>query len=474
MISPLVVDFGNQPENSTSASKTIILTNAVSQNLTITNAIETGPDAGQFSSFQGGDPGSRSCQIGVVLPPAGQCVARLTFDPNTPRTSHAEMDFYDNPAGAPNPEQIVALIGVGTVTAPIVSLAVPSLMFGSENVGSRCGAQSVTLTKLGSGALNLSSIILTGTNAPDFAIATAGTSCPISGGIVIAQASCSVAVQLAPQTAGTKNASLSFADDAPGNPQQLPLSGTGTAAPSLQVSPPSLTFAAQSESATSAPQSATILNAGGAAAEISGIAISGPNADDFSAPASCTPNSVAAGKSCQIGVTFTPGTTTPGVRSATLSVPTGNPPMIAWGRPLKPASLYTCSRSLPRLLLWARLRCHAPLRLHSWGLTPSPQRPPATRWWCRSSRFKLSSLRRLLELQRSRILRREEGRTCRAATKSFGLPFCLSPYRCFARSGDSGPIAQSSCTPAYWWWHGRSRSRHVAERAAIRCRLIPR
>jgi hypothetical protein len=178
-VSPLIMDFGNQPENSTSAPQTITLTNSGSQNLTITNLVETGPDPGQFAVFGGGDPGSPSCQIGISLAPGGQCVERLAFEPNAQRTFNAEMDFYDNSSGVANSEQIVPLTGVGTLTAPIASLTVPSLVFGNEDVGSRSGAQSVTLTNVGSATLTIASIILTGANVPDFAIVPNGTTCPV-------------------------------------------------------------------------------------------------------------------------------------------------------------------------------------------------------------------------------------------------------------------------------------------------------
>ncbi len=328
-VSPLILDFGNQPENSASAAQTITLTNAGSQNLTIANVIESGPDAVQFSPVPGGGPGTLSCQNGIVLMSGGQCVATFTFDPNSQRTFNAAVNFVDSSAGVTNAEQSVALTGVGTVTSPTATLTASSLSFGSENVGSKSGAQSVTLMNNGSATLDIASIAVTGVNAADFAIATTGTACPVGGGTLVVGTSCSVAVQLTPQTAGAKNASLTFADNAPANPQQVTLSGIATAAASLQVSPPSLTFTAQSEGSLSAPQNVTISNSGGASAEISGIAVSGPNASDFSSPASCTPNPVAAGKTCQIGVTFTPATTTPGIRSAILSVPTATPPTIA-------------------------------------------------------------------------------------------------------------------------------------------------
>jgi hypothetical protein len=328
-VSPLVLDFGNQPENSASAAQTISLTNAGSQNLTIANVSESGPDAAQFSPVPGGGPGTLSCQNGVVLMSGSQCIATFTFDPNAQRTFNATVNFVDSSAGVTNAQQSVALTGVGTVTAPTATLTASSLAFGSENVGSKSGAQSVTLMNSGSATLDISSITVTGVNAADFAIATTGTSCAVGGGTVVVQTSCTVAVQLAPQTAGAKNASLSFADNAPANPQQVALSGIATAAASLGVSPPSLTFTAQSEGSSSAPQNVTISNSGGSAAQVSGIAVSGPNAADFSSPSSCTPNPVAAGKTCQIGVTFTPATTTPGIRSAILSVPAANPPTIS-------------------------------------------------------------------------------------------------------------------------------------------------
>ncbi len=328
-ISPLTANFGSQPENSTSAAQTITLSNTGSQNLAIANVSESGPDAAEFSSLLVGFPGNSPCEAGIVVVPGGQCSVRFTFEPNAQRTFNAELDFYDNSGGVSNAEQIVPLTGIGTASAPVASFAVPALAFGNEVVGAKSGPQSVALTNLGSATLNVVSINLTGANAADFAIATSGTTCPVSGGTLIVQAACAVAVQLAPQTAGTKNASLSFTDNAPGSPQQVTLSGTATAAPSLQVSPTSLTFPAQSEATTSAAQNVTILNSGAAPAEISGIAVSGPNAGDFSVPASCTPNPVPAAQSCQIGVTFTPAAITPGIRSATLNVPTATPPTVA-------------------------------------------------------------------------------------------------------------------------------------------------
>ncbi|MGA8014069.1 MAG: choice-of-anchor D domain-containing protein [Candidatus Acidiferrales bacterium] len=328
-ISPLNLNFGDQPQNSTSAIHIVTMTNAGSQTLKITGVVEGGPDSAVFARVQIGDPGTGSCQANVLLAPGAQCVAKFSFEPNAVRTFHAEVDFFDSSGQLPSTEQIVSLTGIGTATAPIVNLSASSLTFGSEIIGSRSGAQSVTLTNQGSAALSIASIALAGTNAADFAILATGTTCPVSGGTLVVQATCTVAVQLAPQTPGPKTASLAFTDNAAASPQQVSVTGNATSQPSLQVSPSGLTFPAQSEGIASTAQSITILNAGAGPAEITGIAISGPNAADYTSPASCTPNPVAAGKSCQIGVTFMPGTATPGIRSATLSVPAGIPATVA-------------------------------------------------------------------------------------------------------------------------------------------------
>jgi hypothetical protein len=326
---PLSVNFGNQPENSESLAQAITMTNAGTQSVTLVSDVEGGPDAAQFPRAQVGDPGSIACGAGTTLAPGSQCEARFAFEPNAARMFHAEVDFFYDAGQASNVEQIVSLAGVGTPSAPVVSLTASSFVFGNQNIGTHSGSQNVTLTNQGSAALSITSVAVTGINASDFTIAAAGTTCPLAGGTVVVQGSCTVAVEFAPQAAGSRNAVLSFADNAAGNPQQIALSGSATAAPSLRVSPASLTFAAQSESTSSTPQSVTIMNSGGTAAEITGIAMSGPNAGDFSSPASCTPNPVPAGQSCEIGVTFTPGATAPGIRSATLNLPAGNPPTVA-------------------------------------------------------------------------------------------------------------------------------------------------
>ncbi len=328
--SPSTLDFGNQPENLPSQPMAITLANTGSQPISLTNIVEGGPDLGAFEFSQGGDPNIPQCLGGSAIPALSQCLLRITFVPNALRSFNAQVQFSETTGQNSTAQQVVALTGVGVPAAPLASLSQPSLTFGTQNVGSASGAQTITLTNAGDAALNISGIALSGANPGDFAIVApaSGTACPAGSSTLAVQASCSLGVQLAPLSAGPKSATLLFTDNATPGSQQVALAGTAAAALALQVSPSSLTFAAQSESTTSAPQTVTIANSSDTAVAIGAITIAGPNAGDFSAPSACTPNPIAAGKNCQISLAFAPAPTTPGIRTATLSVPTATPPTV--------------------------------------------------------------------------------------------------------------------------------------------------
>jgi hypothetical protein len=325
-VSPLNLDFGNQPVNTISNQRTITVSNAGDQTLTIASVQESGPDASQFP------PQTNTCSPNSPLLPGASCIVSVVFAPTATGSFHAEIDVSDNSAGSNTAVQVVALTGTGTAPAPIASIKPASMAidFGTVTVGTTSGTQAATLANSGSAALNITSVAITGTNASDFAIAGAGTTCPTAGGTLAIGAKCTVAVQFAPQSAGaSKSASLTFTDNAAGSPQQVALSGAATDAASLQVSPGSLTFAAQSEGTASASQIVTISNTGSIAAGTGGITVTGANPGDFALQNPCAANLVA-GKSCQLSVSFAPAVSAPpGSRSATLSIPAGNPQTVA-------------------------------------------------------------------------------------------------------------------------------------------------
>jgi hypothetical protein len=105
------------------------------------------------------------------------------------------------------------------------------------------------------------------------------------------------------------------------------VSTTGT--PAVTFSPTSLNFGKLPVGTTSAPQSATLTNTGGAALTIGSIQLAGAAASDYVEANTCG-TSLSTGSSCTITVTFTPSAA--GVRNATVNVTdnaTGSPQKLA-------------------------------------------------------------------------------------------------------------------------------------------------
>lgn len=326
-VSPPVLSFGNQSIHTTSQALNVTITNSGNEPLTISSI--TGPNSTVFANS-----GQDTCPASSAVPlaPLSSCTIPIVFSPTATGSFSSQISIQDNSDLNANSEQTVQLSGTGVAQSPIAEILPQSMSvsFGSETVGATSGPQEVSLTNSGSVALTVSSISLSGVNVSDFQIASTGTTCPLSGGLVAIGASCTVMLRFAPQAVGaSENAVLAFSDNAAGSPQQVSLSGTATAAPDLQVSPASLTFAAQSTGTTSAAQIVTILNAGSATASIPNVSLSGTNTGDFAVTNPCAPT-LATSKSCQLSVTFQPQLSgSPGSRSATLNIASGTPSTVS-------------------------------------------------------------------------------------------------------------------------------------------------
>ena len=180
---------------------------------------------------------------------------------------------------------------------PIVSLSPTSLQFANQPVGTSSTAQTVTLTNRGDGALNISGIIVTGTDATDFSQThTCGSSLAV-------RASCTISVTFAPAQLGPLTAAVTITDNAPGSPQSIALTGTGLSPVSLSTT--SLTFPAQVTGTSSAAMTVTLSNIGGQPLTNLSITVTGTDASDFRQTNTCG-TSVPVGRSCTISVTFAP------------------------------------------------------------------------------------------------------------------------------------------------------------------------
>ena len=175
---------------------------------------------------------------------------------------------------------------------PAVQVSPASLSFGNQVVGTTSAPQTVTLQDQGTMAFDITGVTTTG----DFS--KTGNCLAALG----PNSSCTFQVRFTPSTTGALAGTLSISTSAAATPQVVSLTGTGTQ-PVVQLSSPSLTFAAQNTHSTSAAKAVTLTVGGNAPLSISSIAASG----DFAETNNCR-SSVGEGASCMISVTFTPTT----------------------------------------------------------------------------------------------------------------------------------------------------------------------
>ena len=185
-----------------------------------------------------------------------------------------------------------------------VALSETSLKFGVQLVGTTSAAQMATLTNTGGSTLTISSIAA---SADFLQNNNCGSSLP-------AGASCTIRVAFNPSAKGGRTGRVTITDDAADSPQIIKLKGTGTI---VQVSPSALNFGDQIVGTTSDPLTATVTNIGSEDLHISGIGLGGTNFGDFAETTTCG-SRLAAGGSCTIDVTFTPGAR--GDRHASLKI----------------------------------------------------------------------------------------------------------------------------------------------------------
>jgi sugar lactone lactonase YvrE len=318
--SPTSIAFGNQIINTTSPAQMVTITNSSAVTLTITSVAVTGGNAGDFAQ-------TNTCSTPVAA--GGTCTISVTFTPTAVGARASAVLVTDNAANSP---QSIALSGTGVATAAVVSLNPTSLTFTSQNTGTTSAAKTVVLTNTGNATLTITSIAVGGANAGDFAQTnTCGASVAASG-------TCTISVTFSPTAAGARTASVLLTDNANGSPQSILLTGTGAVlAPTVSLSPASLTFASQLTTTASAVKTVTLSNTGNSALTFTGgnqagISITGANAADFTQTNTCG-TSVAAGANCVISVTFKPATgTSTGARVAAISIAdnaTGSPQTVA-------------------------------------------------------------------------------------------------------------------------------------------------
>jgi len=285
---PASVAFGSvQVGNSSSLSET--LTNTGGTSLTISAASASG--AGFSLS-------------GLSLPltlTAGQSTSfTVLFSPTASGAASGSVSLTSTGSDS---NLSIPLSGTG-VTQGTLTANPPSLAFGNVQVGNSANL-SETLTNTGGSTITISQANLSGSSV--FSIT--GLTLPLT---LTANQSVTFTATFTPTSAAASSGSLSVVSNASNSPLNIALSGTGTAAGQLAVSPTSLSFGSVVVGSSSSLSGS--LNASGASVTITSASL---NNGEFLLSAISLPLTLAPGQSSPFTVTFTPQAS--GATSASLS-----------------------------------------------------------------------------------------------------------------------------------------------------------
>ena len=312
------VDFAS----GASITHTFLVVNSGSADLSLTGtpAVQiSGPAASDYTVTQ---------QPSALIAAGSNSQFVLEFDPSatgdrSATVSIASDDANFNPYtfdvqgfGISGPNMRVLGNGIKIVDGSTSPSTDDDTSFGSVNLG---GNRSITYTldNVGSADLNLTGtplVSLSGADAADYTITSVPTT-PVAA----AGGQTSFTVVFAPSALGTRNASISIAnDDVTVNPYNFDINGNGVSAPTLSIDPASFDYGAVLIGSNAAT-SFTLSNTGAVGNNLSLTSIATTGAGYSVTGGSCTGSTVLdGGDNCSVDVQFAP--TTEGAVSGSLDV----------------------------------------------------------------------------------------------------------------------------------------------------------
>ena len=143
------------------------------------------------------------------------CLINVVYAPTISGAVSASLTLTDVTTGNTASVPVTGTGGIAQASVSPGSINFPTRAVGTTSVGS-----TVTLSNVGDGLLNVTGIVLAGTNSAEFSLMS---SC---GSTLAAQASCTFSVSFAPASAGSKAASVTINGDAGGGlPLTVPIAG---------------------------------------------------------------------------------------------------------------------------------------------------------------------------------------------------------------------------------------------------------
>ncbi len=177
-------------------------------------------------------------------------------------------------SATPLSDAFVMEISQGAQPQASLAFNVKSVSFGNQPIASTTvPPQAVAIFNRGDAPLNVSAIQIGGTNSADFPLT--GTGSCLSGSVA-PNGECSLEIGFVPSVCGAEAGELTFTDDAAGNPQTLPILGTGGGITcALSASTTNLNFGTAPVNGAPQKQTVTITNIGTDTLENPQIAVTG-------------------------------------------------------------------------------------------------------------------------------------------------------------------------------------------------------
>ena len=219
-VSPNAVNFGSSTEGSPAPTQSITITNHSGGTMNISNMTLAGALGFAIASSTCGSP----------IADAASCVVGLSFTPQSISTSGTTINgtlmIADDIVGSP--QQFVNLTGTGIPpeTNAVASYAPTPVTFAAAMGYST--QQNLTVTNASGNPLYLSKLTLD--DRKDFGIAS--NECPMAPNSLASSASCTIALNFAPQSNGTMSGNLNIYDNTTASqPEMVALSGTTLGCP---------------------------------------------------------------------------------------------------------------------------------------------------------------------------------------------------------------------------------------------------
>jgi hypothetical protein len=299
--SPTSLAFPSTPQGGSSATQTITIT-------------DTGGTTAQLGTASvSGDYVLSDDTCGAVLNPSTSCTVTIAFQPQS-TGSRAGLFTLPSPS-VPARQVTVALSGIGLQPSGL-TLSPSPLSFGPQQQSTTSTARTITVTDTAGSAASLGTPTVTG------AFAIASDNCPA---LLPIGNSCSITVTFTPSQVIAYTGMLTLPYNN-GLSLSDALSGSGATAPFLDLGITTLAFPTTAENTTSAPQAVSVINDGGTPATISSIRASA----DFSVTADtcpAAPQTLAAGSTCSLSLTFSPPGTAAYTGTLTLAGTFSNSPL---------------------------------------------------------------------------------------------------------------------------------------------------